>query len=190
MSAAVDDDQRELAYRGRWLLQSAIAGVACQPKSRALVAVVPSPEIRQSRDCDADARLCNRPICAPSGAPWFRRDPSTIIAASHGNLRAAHGRTCWLCYPRRTGRATSGHRAPVPTQKQGRSCGRSAWCEAVVSAGHRRHRGVCKRDRRTRGRAQSRERTQPDSWDLAREATEHGQRPGLDAESCDRYNAW
>ena len=33
--------------RGRWLLESAIAGVARQSKSRALVVVVDSPEIRQ-----------------------------------------------------------------------------------------------------------------------------------------------
>jgi hypothetical protein len=33
------DDQQELAHRRRWLLQSAIAEVARQPKSRALVGV-------------------------------------------------------------------------------------------------------------------------------------------------------
>jgi hypothetical protein len=40
------DDQQKLVHRGRWLLQSAIAEVARQAKSRALDAVGRSPEIR------------------------------------------------------------------------------------------------------------------------------------------------
>jgi hypothetical protein len=49
--------------------------------------------------------LCRSTIVLATARARFRRDPSTIIAASHGNLRAAHGRTCWLCYPRIWGTA-------------------------------------------------------------------------------------
>jgi hypothetical protein len=74
------DDQQELAHRGGWL-QSAIAEVARQAKSRALTAVVRGPEIRQSRNSvrrlrddvadDQAGALVSRDSRAHAPLPWF-----------------------------------------------------------------------------------------------------------------------
>jgi hypothetical protein len=50
--------QQELAHRGRRLLQSVIAEVVRQAKSRALAAAVRRPEIRQMQGRRASRRCC------------------------------------------------------------------------------------------------------------------------------------
>lgn len=77
------DDQREFAP-GHWLLQSAIAEVARQAKSRGLAAVVRCPEIRLSERHLCAGRPCRRSSCSPrtransvsrlrcSSRPWSR----------------------------------------------------------------------------------------------------------------------
>jgi hypothetical protein len=86
--------QQELAHRGRRLLQSVIAEVVRQAKSRALAAAVRRPEIRQMQGRRASRRCC---ACAHATATqsavnaheWLARE--AIARMRLTGDRSAHG---------------------------------------------------------------------------------------------------
>ena len=70
------DDLQELARRGRWLLQTAIAEVALREQSGCRSRQLSAPEIRQGRNCRRRGpieratalRDCRRADAAPPGS--------------------------------------------------------------------------------------------------------------------------
>jgi hypothetical protein len=106
------NDQQELANRGRWLLQSAIAEVARQVKSRALAGVVRGPEIRHKRPSGA----CRLRASAPDQSST--RGPSTLVPRWRRTPPTAGSRAAPIAQRRSPGEPAAGSTRHFPIHEE------------------------------------------------------------------------